>query len=188
MKKTFIILVLLSFFIGAQASIHLKFMGIDIDGDFNDFKISLENKGFVYEDSYKSLHKFYGVFANEVVKLQVLASPKTNIVCKVIVYFPEKNNWAKLKADYFKKKNMYSTKYTIDKDFEFFGSPYDEGDGYEMRAVQNEKCFYNSFFLAIGGHIGVEICKDKCVKVTYEDRENIKIAQKELEETSLDDI
>ena len=163
-------------------------MGIDIDGNYKDFKINLENKGFIYESSYKSLHKFYGIFANEAVQLQVLASPITNIVCKVIVSFPAKNNWKELKADYFKKKNMYNSKYTIDRDFEFFGSPYDEGDGYEMRAVQNEKCFYKSFFLAIGGNICVEVSKDNCINVTYEDRENIKIAQKELEEKALEDI
>lgn len=36
------------------------------------------------------------------------------------------------------------------------------------------------FFLAKGGHITVEIDKSARIKVVYEDRENIKIAQEEL--------
>lgn len=67
--------------------------------------------------------------------------------------------------------------YPIDKDYEFFVSPYDDGDGYEMKAVAIDKCRYISFFLARGGHIVVQIDKTVRVKVIYEDRENIKIAQ-----------
>lgn len=70
--------------------------------------------------------------------------------------------------------------YPIDKDYEFFVSPYDDGDGYEMKAVAIDKCRYISFFLARGGHIVVQIDKTVRVKVIYEDRENIKIAQEEL--------
>ena len=57
-----------------------------------------------------------------------------------------------------------------------------------MRAVVNEKCNYHSFFKEEGGHIGVEICPLKCIKVTYEDDINIKIGQQELEYNAFDDI
>lgn len=67
-------------------------------------------------------------------------------------------------------------------------SPYDDGDGYEMRAVSLEKCRFISFFLAIGGHIIVKIDKSSQVKVVYEDRVNIKDAQKELNQNALDGI
>ena len=40
----------------------------------------------------------------------------------------------------------------------------------------------------MGGHITVEIDKEAKLKVVYEDRENIKIAQKELEQNAIDDI
>ena len=85
--------------------------------------------------SFETLHKFYGKFANEIVTLNVLASPKTNTVCKVIVYFLEREDWQELKKDYFSKKEMYKSKYPLDRDYEFFSSPYEDGDGYEMRAV-----------------------------------------------------
>ena len=57
-----------------------------------------------------------------------------------------------------------------------------------MRAVAINKCRYISFYLAMGGHITVEIDKEAKLKVVYEDRENIKIAQKELEQNAIDDI
>lgn len=40
---------------------------------------------------------------------------------------------------------MYLSKYLLDSDFEFFSAPYEEGDGYELRAVLNNKCKYVTF-------------------------------------------
>lgn len=123
-----------------------------------------------------------------VVAVEVLASPKTKQVCKIIVYFPKKETWKGLKSDYFRKKNLYKEKYPLDKDFEFFSSPYDEGDGYEMRAVSLGKCNFASFYYATGGHIMIQIDEKQRIKITYEDRENIKISQSELDQKALEDI
>ena len=114
--------------------------------------------------------------------------PKSQNICKVIVFFPKKHNWSQLRTDYFDKKKLYLEKYRLDSDYEFFSSPYEEGDGYELRAVSNEKCRYVSFFKVKGGHISVEISKNLQIKITYEDEENINLAQKELKENVLDDI
>ena len=65
-------------------------MGVEVTGMCNDFRDSLETKGFVYISSYKTLYEYQGMFANEKVTLNVLVSPKTKTVCKVIVYFPQK--------------------------------------------------------------------------------------------------
>lgn len=167
---------------------HIRFMGIEVNGNYKSFKDSLKSKGFSYVSSFETLHKFRGKFANEIVVLNVLASPKTNTVIKVIVYFPKKNKWNDLKKDYFSKKELYNTKYPIDRDYEFFSSPYEDGDGYEMRAVSKGACNYVSFFLAIGGYITVEIDKQAQIKVVYEDRDNIKIGKKELEQNAINDI
>lgn len=163
-------------------------MGIDVNGKYESFKDSLEAKGFVYTNSYETLHTFYGKFANEIVTLNVLASPKTKTVCKVYVLFPIKKEWKALKQEYFTKKEMYKSKYQMDKDYEFFLYPYEDGDGYEYRAVKSDKCRFISFFYAMDGHVTVEICKSAQVKIVYEDRENIKLAKNELEQTALDDI
>lgn len=188
MRKFVIIFSLTLCITSVQATGHIKFMGIEVTGSYDNFKDSLKTKGFSYVSSFETLHKFYGKFANEIVTLNVLASPHTKTVFKVIVYFPIREEWRELKKDYFAKKEMYQTKYPIDKDYEFFSFPYEDGDGYEMRAVKQGKCRYVSFFLAVGGHISVEIDKTAQIKVVYEDRENIKVGQKELKQNAIDDI
>lgn len=167
---------------------HLHFLGLPIGGASDVFNAQLEEKGFAKVGQFESSHSFVGKFANEIVELTVLASPRTQTVCKVIVKFGNKASWRDLKADYFKKKQLYRSKYLFTEDFEFFSPPYEDGDGYEMRAVMNGKCNYVSFFTEPGGHITVEIGNDKCVKVTYEDDINIKAAQAELEYNAFEDI
>ena len=167
---------------------HMVFMGIPISGSSVYFIKQLEDKGFVKTNEFESSYKFIGKFANEIVQLTLLASPRTLTVCKVIVCFPEKDSWIELKQDYFKKKKLYRSKYLLTEAFEFFSSPYEDGDGYELKAVAANKCSYASFFSEIGGHIGVQISPDKCVKVTYEDDENMKVAKSELEFNAFEDI
>lgn len=173
---------------GANTVEHLQFMGIPIAGSSEFFIQQLEAKGFAKISEFESSYTLYGKFANEIVELTVLASPRTKTVCKVIVYFPEKTSWNDLKEDYFAKKRLYRSKYLLTDEFEFFSSPYEDGDGYELRAVKAEKCNYHSFFKEIGGHIGVSIAPKLCVKVTYEDDTNMKVAKEELETNAFNDI
>lgn len=187
MMKRLILLFILTFPV-FNSFAHIKFMGIEITGQYDVFKDSLETKGFLYESSFATSHTFSGIFANEFVTVEVLTTPKTKMVCKVIVYFSSKNTWEKLKTDYYAKKTLFKSKYLLDKDYEYFSYPYENGDGYEMRAVVQGKCNFISFFFAMGGHIWIEINKSAQVTVTYEDNENIKKAQKELENNALDDI
>lgn len=163
-------------------------MGLPIAGSSDFFVQQLEKKGFSKLSEFESSVNLYGKFANEIVELMVLSSPRTKTVCKVIVYFPEKSNWSDLRQDYFAKKKLYRSKYLMTDDFEFFSSPYEDGDGYEMRAVAAEKCNFTSFFSEPGGHIYIEICPKKCIKVAYEDNVNIKIAKEELEFNAFEDI
>lgn len=167
---------------------HMLFMGMPIAGSAECFITKLEEKGFVKSSEYETLYTFHGKFANEFVELSFLASPITKTVCKVIIYFPEKTSWDKLKADYFEKKELYRSKYLLSSEFEFFIDPYDEGDGYELQAVALEKCKYYSFFKDTEGGIVLSICPQKSVKVTYEDTKNMKIAKQEFESKAFDDI
>lgn len=96
---------LLAFVCSAQnANEHMMFMGLPLAGSAEYFIPRLEEKGFVKTDEFESTYNFIGKFANEIVRLTLLASPKTKTVCKVIVYFPEKESWSELKKDYFKKR------------------------------------------------------------------------------------
>lgn len=155
-------------------------MGKQVTGTSDLFIKYLKEKGFTEISSFKTSYRLCGVFANEVVDLTVLATPTTNTVCKIIVYFSQKNNWEELKRDYFSKKILYSKKYVLTDSYSFFSDPYDEGDGYELIAVKNDKSHFISFFDAIGGTIGVEIESSCRVVVKYEDKQNMKLAEDEL--------
>lgn len=181
MKRILILFIwLLSFNVNINSTNHIKFMGLELNGKYDSFKDSLKARGFKYIDSFHSIHNFIGKYKGEEVSLYVLSTTNRNIVCKVIIFFPKKTQWYDLRSDYSEKVELYSEEYPIDKDYEFFDYPYDDGDGYEMTAVAKDKYRYISFFLAKGGHIVVQIDKTARVRVEYEDRENIKIAKEEL--------
>ena len=188
MKRLLFLLLLINHFIGMYSSGHIKFMGLNMTGCIEQYKDSLNLKGFTFISSDSNSFYFYGVFANEPVKLCVVVSPVTKTVCKTIVFFKKKDSWNALKSDYFEKKHLYTNKYPMDRDYEFFASPYEDGDGYELRALSRDKCHYISFFYAMGGYISIEIEKNFQVSVTYEDRENMDLAKRELENLALDDI
>lgn len=188
MKRFLLILLCTILYINVFASSHIKFMGIELNEPIEIFQNHLKARGFSFIDSYESSYKYIGKFANEIVTLTILTSPNSKIVCKVIVHFPIKKTWKELKKDYFTKKNMYKSKYILDSEFEFFLNPYEDGDGYELRAVSNDKCNYVSFFQATDGYITIQIANTKQVKATYEDTKNIQIAQQELNQNALDDI
>lgn len=91
MKRFTILFLFVFFMITTSSAEHIKFMGVPVGGNVAAFKDSLKAKGFIYKMSFKTLYSFEGIFANEVVAVEVLASPKTKQVCKIIVYFPQKS-------------------------------------------------------------------------------------------------
>lgn len=110
--------------------------------------------------------------------------PRQNKSVRLLYIFPKKTHGKVLNL-ITSEKEFIQRKYPLDKDFEFFSSPYDEGDGYEMRAVSLGKCNFASFYYATGGHIMIQIDEKQRIKITYEDRENIKISQSELDQKLL---
>lgn len=180
MKKAFLLLFILIFSYNMNATNHIKFLDIELTGNYNDFKDSLRKKGFKYVSSFLHSYNFRGKIKHEPVYLTVMSTPKTNIVCKVIIYFSVRKKWKDLRNDYVSKTKLFSDLYPIDTDYNFFLDSYEDGDGYEMKVVAKDKCRYISFFLAVGGHITVEIDKSARIKVVFEDRDNIKLAQNEL--------
>lgn len=182
-------LCLICIFSNAQiANTHILFMGIPLNGTVEVFSLRLEEKGFTKVGEKEGSINYYGKFANELVKLTLVASPRTNTVCKIVIDFPEKESWSQLRNDYLEKKTLYNRKYLLTDEYEFFSSPYEEGDGYEMRAVVRDKCKFITFFSTEGGHIWVEICEKCCIRVTYEDTINIHVANEELQSNAYDDI
>ena len=160
---------------------HICFMGIELKGPAINFVDSLKSRGFIFTNSkYNSCYNLKGIFKGENVSLSVITTPKTNQVCKVVIFFPKRENWHELKSEYIQIVDLYKEKYPLNDEFAYFASPYDEGDGYEMKAIAMGKCQYISFYIAYGGHISVEIDKKACVKIVFDYRTNRKIGHYEL--------
>ena len=179
---------------------HLKFKGIPIDGTLTNYVKALKNAGYEFicqspDDSGAALS---GTFTNKDVTILVVTTPKTKTVWKVVVFFEDQNDWYSLKSDYKDLKASLTSKYgQPDPVFEFFSSPYEEGDGYEMTAIWSDKCNYISFFAVNTdsgnslGEITVEIAKNETkgrIALSYEDAANTTLMKSEKEAIVYDDL
>lgn len=197
MKKIILLISLLTILIGSinaqdQKSIsepHMDFKGIPIDGPLNSFVQKLQGKGFIKDSNVgDDIVIMKGEFANEDTFLYILASSKTKTVWKVCVEFPKISTWSTLKMKYFEFKDLYTKKYGEPQSYEFFSSPYKEGDGYEMNAVNSEKCTHSSYFKIKEGYIAIDMAKKGAIEISYEDAQNNDLRKKEKENKILNDI
>lgn len=140
MRKTLLALFLMFFVaFSVNAQEHMKFMGIPIDGTQNEFGVKLIAKGFVKKGIDGNIHSFKGRFTGKDVDVYVLATEKTKVVWKVVVFFEKETSWSSIKTMFNDYKVMLTEKYgKPSDDFHFFVKPYYEGDGYEMQALRME--------------------------------------------------
>lgn len=169
---------------------HIEFKGISLDGSLSSFVEKMEKNGFTLQKSPREhVALMKGLFTGKWVEVLILSSPKTKTVWKVSVYYSKQESWTSLKSDYNEMVELFTKKYGEPKDhFEFFSSPYYEGDGYELQALRKEKCNYISFWTLDKGGIIVDINQYGQIQVRYEDKVNVKIKEKEDDENSLNDI
>lgn len=168
---------------------HINFKGWEINGILDDFCQKLIQTGAELLHKDLDLAIYNGEFAgNKNCEILVIGSKYTNLVWKVVVLFPECNDWYVLKSEYLKYKDLYSKKYCTPESFEYFKEPYYEGDGYEMSAVSSGNCVYDSYFIIETGSIVVRISDKGKVAVSYEDSINSELHFKEKEKQAEFDI
>lgn len=123
---------------------HLSFKGIEINGTLTDFSQKLEASGYkkIYTNDAQDACVLEGAFAGyDQCMIFVISTAQEHIVWKVAVQLPEQSSWYSLKSRYNEFRESLMEKYGApSKKYEFFSSPYYEGDGYEMSALNNEKC------------------------------------------------
>ena len=152
-----------------QETEHLKFMGIPIDGTLTEFTQKLIQKGFKKSDHEQLLT---GKFAQEDAFVYLYYTPQSKKIFGCTVIFNEHTSWNSLKYDYLKFKESLIQKYGNPiKDIHYFSNPYDEGDGYEMTAIQLDKCNY----ACIWNNISIIILTSKNIAIYYEDPINKKL-------------
>lgn len=166
----------------------IEFKNTPISGTLTEMIKKMQALGYNLEEAADYVAIMEGKFANENCEIVLYASPKTKTMHSVIVNFSEQTSWYSLKAKYRKLKEQLTSKYNhTPKSTEYFADPYYEGDGYEMQALENEKCFYFSTFNFYNGKIGIYIVGNK-VQLLYQDSKGKSINQKEENESAFDDL
>ena len=194
MKKyiSFIITLFISVSITAQTNRdshkYLEFKNTPISGTLTEMVKKMQTLGYKLEEAADYVAIMEGSFANENCEIVLYASPKTKTMHSIIVNFGEQTSWYSLKAKYKKLKEQLTSKYNhTPKSTEYFADPYYEGDGYEMQALRNEKCFYFSTFNFYNCKIGIYIVGNK-VQLLYQDSKGKSINQQEENANAYDDL
>lgn len=194
MRKLLVALIAIvpAFSINAQEmQEHLKFKGIEITGNIDNFANSLVKQGYTIKSRNDAdIRILSGKFANQNCNIILLGTPNTKTVWKVVVLFDEEyTSWYSLKSDYKNIKSSFVAKYgNPSNDYHFFMTPYEEGDGYEMTAVKVDKCRYCAFFDVKNGCISVEIYENCSIRASYEDESGSQIFSKEKSAIVSNDI
>lgn len=98
-----------------------------------------------------------------------------NQLCKVLIFAKPLKEF-KVVEEYKSWKNKLEGKYgKPDLDHEFFSSPYEQGDGYEIQAIEKGKAEFAAFWFfnpdRSGDAISVQLDSSLTIVITYEDEE-----------------
>lgn len=164
-----------------------EFMSVKIEGGMESMIQKYKAKGFTLVSKDETYVSMTGKMNGNTIELNMAFTPKTKLVWKLLVYLPKQSDWYDLKKEYNDYKSLLTEKYgEPSHDYHFFMSPYKDGDGYEMTAVQVDKCRYTSFWEKEG--LNIEISKFRQVRIGYENLTNSALLTKEKKETGLKDL
>ena len=117
---------------------------------------------------------------------------KNKTVCKVLITSDDIGGWYSTKSKYEDLKELLSTKYEIVKSFEYFSSPYYEGDGYELLAIKQDKGTYKTFFHCDEGYVTLTLSASDTssgyLSIVYEDTINMAKFSEERDKQISEDI
>lgn len=189
MKRFIIILCFFLLATTGHAQDHTVFKGISLNNTLKSFIEKLESKGFSLDEIKNEVAVLKGDFAGvKGCTIVVYSSIKSNIVWKVAVCLPEHEWWDPLKREYYTFKKLYTEKYGEPESYEFFTSPYSEGDGNEMKALWFNKCMYMSIYETNTGSVYLDLTWRGYLSIGYEDSINLNIKKKEEEMVIIEDI
>ena len=159
---------------------HLRFEGIPIDGPIEPFVQKLKEKGFKPMEKWEEMQCLKGTFAGKSnCQVFVLRNVKRDVVYRVVVCMPFRDNWEQIERDY-----QYLQRYYIKK----LGAPDEFHSNFEVpREVERnedkwkllcaDKCNYTSTWEVDGGKIYLEMShiedeNENCVRVLFYDKVN----------------
>jgi hypothetical protein len=180
------ILIAFTFFYAPKELKSQTFYGIELNQHKNYVVNALVGKGFVIDKTEKGYTSLKGKLANDNVTLTVYHTITSKKVRKVSIFYDGGVSWQSAKTKYETMVELLQTKYgVIGEKYEYFSSPYYEGDGYELNAIENEKGSWISLWFDMTSfpnlNVSVEIKGSGLVVVLYEINSNIDLHQQELQ-------
>ena len=186
MKKLFLLLVASFVMLNVMAEGHMKFKGVEIDGQLPVVVKQLEKQGFITVSADKDLATLAGTFTGQNVIIGVYATPISKTVNRIAVIYPEiGDSWIILSGQYEGLKERLTNKYgepseVIEK-FEFPYSP----TNHPLMAFELEKATYKTRFLTDNGGVTLSIFHYQSTTVVcllYWDKENEDKLSAEMED------
>lgn len=188
MKLSFVKWVLIAFalFYIPQELKSQTFYGIQLNQHKNYVVNALIGKGFVVNGTESTYTSMKGKLANESVTLTVYHTITSKKVRKVSIFYDGGVSWESAKSKYESMVELLKTKYgNVSQTYEYFTSPYYEGDGYELSAIGNENATWISLWFDMTSfpnlNVSVEIKGGGLVVVLYEVMNNMDLHQQELQ-------
>jgi len=163
-----------------DTSKHLSFKGVAIDGTLDEFVLKMKKSGFTHTGTEDGVAILQGDFASYKSCIVGASTLKTkDLVSKIAVLFPDRDNWSFLSGNYFDLKGMLTEKYgKPSESVEKFQSYTPDSDGSKMTQVQLGACKYYTTYETEKGTIQLAIEHDgvtRCfVKLAYFDKINAK--------------
>jgi hypothetical protein len=183
MKRLILIVITLLITMVAQGQ---TFAGIPLSGNVDVFRQKLTPKGFILKKVITGGYVYKGKIGLDEVNVYVMHTQKNRYVTKVAVFFNERYSFERLKEDYEEKLAVLVSKYgEANECFDFFLSPFFEGDGYEMAAIRADNyrrmCFWTEGVNALFPKT-IKVVSNACIMILYENSENLDILEKEQQE------
>lgn len=161
MKRFFTTLVGLLIFTLLMAEGHMKFKGVEMTGDAKDFVAQLESQGLTSLGTMEGITILQGQFAGYNQCSVMVMQTQNGTIGKVVVAFPEYDNWDELMYNYNIIKNRLIKKY---------GEPFkdvlnwsdntsnkDLDSWWKMHYLSQKKCVVMTDFLMKEGEIDLEV-------------------------------
>jgi len=141
---------------------HLNFKGTPIDGTPTEYVAKMKQNGFKLNSSEKGIAILQGDFAGYkdcIVGVSTLQ--QKDLVYKIAVIFPEREDWSSLSNNYFSLKELLTEKYgEPTENSEKFQSYTPDSDGSKMTQVLLGACKYYSIYEIDKGTIQLSIKND----------------------------
>ncbi len=174
-----------------DSSKHLTFKGVPLDGTLDDYVSKMRKSGFKLVSRENGIAVLQGDFAGyKDCYVGVSTLDQKDLVHKIGVMFPEKDNWSKLSGNYFDLKTLLTEKYGKPSDVveTFERSSGARDDQAKMYEVKFDRCKYYSTWETDKGEIQLSIDHDSVlscfVRLVYFDKLNSAAIKKQ----ALDDL